>query len=107
MRLTHLAAREKRILRFDPMHEAMLDEEIESAIDGSGRHAAALRFQCGQQVVCADGTLTLRDKRVDLATQRRQRKTAIGGERIGARELVCETGGLIRGTGSRMNMSIG
>jgi hypothetical protein len=107
MRLAHLAAREKRILRFDPMHEAMLDEEIERAIDGSGRHAAALRLQCGQQVVRADGTLTLRDQRVDLATQRRQRKTALGGERIGARELVRETGSLLCRICDRMNMSIG
>src|ERR1700754_3502714 len=54
MRMLDVAACEKRVLRLDPMHEAMLDEEVEHAVDGGRRHAAALRFERAEQVIGAD-----------------------------------------------------
>ncbi len=42
VRLADLAARDERVLRFDPVDEAVLDQKLERAVDGGRRPAAAL-----------------------------------------------------------------
>src|SRR5690242_1064976 len=66
MRFAHLAAGDERIARLDPMHEAVLDEKVECAIDGRGRDPPALGFERGEQVIRADRLARARDERIDL-----------------------------------------
>jgi hypothetical protein len=66
VRHADLAAREERVLRFDPVDEAVLDEEIQRAIDGGRRDAAALRLELREQVVRADRPLRGQHAFVDL-----------------------------------------
>jgi hypothetical protein len=88
MRVLDVAAREKRIFRLDPMYEAVFDQKVEHAVHGGRRHAAALRFERGEQVVGADRPLACRNQRVDLAAQRGKRETACVGDGLSARESV-------------------
>ena len=83
VRLAGLAAREKCVLRRDSVHEAVLNEKVERAIDGRGRHAAAaLRLDGVDQVVGADRLARPHDEFVDLPAQRREREAAFCGKRF-------------------------
>lgn len=84
MRLADFAAGDECVARFDAMNEPMLDEKIERAIDGRGRHAATLRLERGEQVVGADGLAGGGDERIDLAPQLRERQAVLGGVGVGA-----------------------
>ena len=72
MRLADFATRDERIARFDAMNESVLDEKIERAIDGRGRHAAALGLESGEQIIGADRFSRGGDERIDLPAQLRE-----------------------------------
>ncbi len=73
MRFADFATGDEGVARFDAMHETVLDEKIERAVNGCGRYAPAFRLECGEQIVGADGLAGGGDERVHLAPQLRKR----------------------------------
>src|SRR5690606_4664327 len=77
------AARHEAVERVDPVHRALLDEELERPVDRGGGHPAAALLEVVLQVVGLGAAVPAQQQLVDLRALGREMRAALAAVRLG------------------------
>ena len=90
MRLAGMAAADEGVHALDAVDQAVLDQEVERAIDGGRRRAEVLVAQLVEQRIGADRLVARPDELEHAAAQRREAQVLVRAQLLGRREGILD-----------------